>query len=108
MRAAGRFAVYGLGGLVGEAVHAGLRGRPIWQRAGAYALAFWSVEAATGEVLRRTIGDVPWGEDYRTHPDNLGDGLIRLSYAPSWAAAGLALEVAEPFVRRLRLADDGD
>ncbi len=100
--------IYGIGGLAGEAVHARLRDRPLWQRAGAYALTFWTVEAATGEALRRTVGDVPWGEDYRKHPDNLGNGLIRLSYAPSWAAAGLALEVIAPIVRRLRLTDTPD
>jgi uncharacterized membrane protein len=96
--------IYGIGALAGETVHRSLRSRPIWERAGAYALTFWAVEASTGEVLRRLLGDVPWGESYRDHPDQLGNGLIRLSYAPSWAAAGLALEVIEPIVRRLQLA----
>jgi hypothetical protein len=84
-----------------------LRHRPVWERAAAYALTFWAVEAAAGETLRRTIGDVPWGDTYRGHPDQLGDGLIRLSWAPSWMAAGLALEVVEPLVRRLQLAPKG-
>jgi hypothetical protein len=95
--------IYGVGGLAGEAVHQRLRGRPVWQRAAAYALTFWAVEATTGEALRRAIGDVPWGEDYRKHPDQLGNGLIRLSYAPSWAAAGLVLELVSPLVKRLEL-----
>jgi hypothetical protein len=96
--------IYAVGGLVGEAVGGSMRGRPMWQRATAYALAFWTVEAATGEVLRRAIGDVPWGEDYRKHPDQLGDGLVRLSYAGNWAVAGLALERVTPLLKRLALA----
>jgi hypothetical protein len=100
--------IYGIGGLAGELVHRSTGSRPVWQRAGAYALTFWAVEASTGEALRRTLGDVPWGESYRGHPDELGNGLIRLSWGPSWAAAGLALEVVEPFVRRLQLAPARD
>ena len=71
--------------------------------AAAYAVAFWTVEAVTGELLRRIVGDVPWGEDYRRHPDQLGGGLIRLSYAGNWALAGLALEQLAPLVRRIEL-----
>jgi len=96
--------IYGTGGLLGEVVHEQLRDRPVWQRAAAYALTFWAVEAASGEALRQGIGDVPWGADYRTHPDQLGDGLIRLSYAPAWAVAGLALERVSPLLRRLALS----
>ena len=95
--------IYGAGGLAGEVVYGVVRHRPIWQRGAAYALTFWAVEASTGEALRRTIGDVPWGESYRGHPDQLGDGLIRLSWAGNWAVAGLALERIAPLVRRLRL-----
>lgn len=95
--------IYGAGGLAGEAVGHALRHRPVWERAGAYALTFWAVEASTGEALRRTIGDVPWGESYRGYSDQRGNGLIRLSYAPSWAVAGLALERVAPFVKRLTL-----
>ncbi len=96
--------IYGIGGLAGEAVHGVVRHRPVWQRGLAYAVTFFAVEASTGEVLRRTVGDVPWGDEYRGHPDELGDGLIRLSWAGNWAVAGLALERVAPVVRRLRLA----
>jgi hypothetical protein len=95
--------IYGAGGLTGEAIGQAMRNRPIWQRAAAYAVAFWTVEAVTGELLRRTTGDVPWGEDYRRYRDHLGHGLIRLSYAGNWAVAGLALEQVSPLVRRLQL-----
>jgi hypothetical protein len=96
--------IYGAGALAGEAVHGVVRDRPMWQRGLAYALTFWAVEAASGEALRRTIGDVPWGESYRGYQDQLGDGLIRLSYVGNWAAAGLALERVAPYLRRLTLA----
>jgi hypothetical protein len=96
--------IYGIGGLAGEVVGGALKDRSVLERAAAYALTFWAVEASTGELLRRTLGDVPWGEGYRGHPDQLGDGLIRLGWAPSWAVAGLALERVSPFVRRLTLA----
>lgn len=100
--------IYGAGGLTGEAIGQAMRNRPIWQRAAAYAVAFWTVEAVTGELLRRTTGDVPWGEDYRRYRDQLGNGLIRLSYAGNWAIAGLALEQVSPLVRRLELLPSGD
>jgi hypothetical protein len=100
--------IYGVGGLAGELVHRSIKDRPVWQRGAAYALTFWAVEASTGQLLRKGLGDVPWGESYRGHPDQLGDGLIRLYWAPSWAAAGLALERVEPFVRRLQLAPARD
>jgi hypothetical protein len=98
------FPVYGAGGLAGEVVHRAMRDRPVWERAGAYALTFWAVEASTGEVMRRTLGDIPWGESYRGHRDQVGDGHIRLFWGPNWAVAGLALEVVEPYVRRLQLS----
>jgi hypothetical protein len=97
------FPVYGAGGLAGEAVHEALARRPVWQRALAYAATFWAIEAASGELLRRLTGDVPWGPEYREHRDQLGSGLIRLSYLPNWAIAGLALEQVAPFVRRLEV-----
>jgi hypothetical protein len=95
--------IYAAGGLAGERIGRALARRPWWQRGLAYAATFWAVEAASGELLRRAVGDVPWGEDYRRHGDNLGRGLIRLSYLPNWAAAGLALEQVTPYLRRLEL-----
>lgn len=93
--------VYGVGGLAGEAVAAALKGKPWWMRGAAYAATFWAVEASSGELLRKTTGDVPWGPDYRTYRDSLGDGLVRASYGPYWAVAGLALERVAPVLRRL-------
>lgn len=96
--------IYGLGGLAGEVIATTMKERPAYERAAAYALTFWAVEASTGEVLRRGLGDVPWGEGYRGHPDERGDGLIRLLWGPNWAVAGFALERVAPYVKRLTLA----
>jgi hypothetical protein len=97
------FPIYAAGGVAGEAVASAMAGRPWWQRGLGYAAAFWAVEASTGEALRRTVGDVPWGEDYRRSRDQLGNGLVRLSYLPNWAVAGLALERVTPVLKRLTL-----
>jgi hypothetical protein len=97
------FPIYAAGGLAGEVVASTMGRRPWWQRGLAYAAAFWAVEASTGEALRRTTGDVPWGDDYRRYRDQLGDGLVRLSYLPTWAVAGLALEHVTPLLKRLAL-----
>lgn len=97
--------IYAAGALAGEAVGRAAGSRPWWQRGLAYAATFWAVEASSGELLRRATGDVPWGPEYRTYRDSLGGGLIRLSYAPYWAAAGLALERIGPLLARVELRD---
>jgi len=114
---AGRFAVYGLAGLVAELAftgargrprtslwllpvyglaqplfepaHDALRGRPLAVRAAAYAAGFSAVEYASGRVLRRLRGAAPW--DYSHARWNL-HGLVRAGYAPVWALAGLGCE----------------
>lgn len=80
--------VYGLSQPLYEPVHDALRGRPVAQRAAAYCAGFFAVEYASGRLLRATVG-APW--DYSHARLNL-HGLIRASYVPVWAAAGLALE----------------
>lgn len=73
-----------------------LQGRPAWARALVYAAAILAVEYLAGWALRLTTGACPW--DY-------GDarwavqGVIRLDYAPLWAAAALGYEAV---FRRLR------
>ena len=117
MRRSGRFAVYGLAGLVGELVFTGMHGRPrtsLWMlpvyglaqplfepahdalrarplavRAAAYAAGFSAVEYASGRILRRLCGAAPW--DYSHARWNL-HGLVRAGYAPIWALAGLGFE----------------
>jgi uncharacterized membrane protein len=81
--------IYGLSQPLYEPVHDALRERPVAERAAAYCLGFFAVEYASGRLLRATVGEAPW--DYSHASLNL-HGLIRASYVPVWAAAGLALE----------------
>jgi uncharacterized membrane protein len=81
--------VYGLSQPLYEPVHDALRGQPAAERAAAYCAGFFVVEYASGRLLRATVGEAPW--DYSHARLNL-HGLIRASYVPVWAAAGLALE----------------
>jgi uncharacterized membrane protein len=81
--------IYGLSQPLYEPVHDALRERPAAQRAAAYCAGFFAVEYASGRLLRATVGEAPW--DYSHARLNL-HGLIRASYVPVWAAAGLALE----------------
>lgn len=84
------FPVYGLLQPMFEPLHDSLRDRaPAPVRAAAYAAGFFGVEYASGLVLRRLLGRAPW--DYTSTKRHV-HGLIRLDYAPMWAAFGLALE----------------
>jgi uncharacterized membrane protein len=81
--------VYGLAQPLFEPVHDRLRERPIAVRAAFYGVGILGVEYASGRLLRRVVGHVPW--DYGRA--RLGiDGLVRLDYLPLWAAFGLGLE----------------
>lgn len=63
--------------------------RPWWLRAPLYAAGIFAVEYLAGWALRLAIGACPW---------EYGDarwavqGVIRLDYAPLWAAAALGYE----------------
>lgn len=84
------FPIYGLLQPLFEPAHDAMRDRvPAPLRAVAYAAGFLLVEYATGRGLRALVGAAPW--DYSHARWNL-DGLVRLDYAPVWAAAGLAAE----------------
>jgi len=71
-------------------VRARLRGQPAVVRAAAYACGILAVEYASGRLIERCVGVVPW--DYRGRARLQLHGAARLDYAPFWAAAGLALE----------------
>ncbi len=87
--------IYGSAAIFLEPAHDRLRGRPWWQRGAAYTAGFYAVEAASGSLLRRTTGAVPW--DYtrargtRPVPANWR-GLVRPAYAPVWFAVGMGAE----------------
>ncbi len=81
--------IYGLSQPLYEPVHDALRERPAAERAAAYCAGFFAVEYASGRLLRAGGVEPPW--DYSHARLNL-HGLIRASYVPVWAGAGLALE----------------
>ncbi len=94
--------IYGAGGLLCEQLGRALarRGAPWWQRGLAYAGACFAVEYTSGWALRRAVGACPW--DYGAARANV-HGLIRLDYAPLWAACGLAAEPLARVIERVRL-----
>ncbi len=95
MRLAGRtylwmFPIYAGGGLAFEVVY-GLIGQWPWIARGlTYMLGCFAIEYASGWLIRRLTGSVPW--DYTQARWGV-HALIRLDYAPAWFAFGLLLEV---------------
>lgn len=81
--------VYGLAQPLFEPLHNRLRARPAALRATLYASGILGVEYVSGRALRRLRGSAPW--DYGGARFAV-DGLVRLDYAPLWAAYGLGLE----------------
>ncbi len=65
-----------------------------WPARGAlYACGVFAVEYASGWLLRRFTGAVPWDYAADRAPSRWQvHGLIRLDYAPCWAAAALLAE----------------
>jgi hypothetical protein len=82
--------VYGLAELLFEPAHDRLRQRPLALRAALYGAGILGVEYASGRLLRRLVGHVPWNYD-RSRLSF--DGLVRIDYLPLWAAFGLGLEL---------------
>jgi uncharacterized membrane protein len=93
--------IYGLCAVLYEPLHDRVRERPVAQRAAAYAAGILAVEYATGRLIERIAGDIPW--DYSGRGRLVIRGATRLDYAPLWAAAGLALEHVDDGLRSVRL-----
>ena len=94
--------IYGLAAVLFEPAHATMRGRPVAQRAAAYACGITAVEYAAGMALRRGFGMVPWDYSGRSR-FVLPGGAVRLDYLPLWAASGLVLEWLDDTLRGLSL-----
>jgi len=94
--------IYASAAVLFEPLHHGLRRRPAWQRAVAYAVGITAVEYAAGSTLRGAVGLVPWdySEDSRFA---LPGGAVRLDYLPLWALTGLAMERVSVGLDRVRL-----
>jgi uncharacterized membrane protein len=86
-----------------EPVHDRVRQRPLLARASLYAVGIMVVEYASARLLRRVRGQVPW--DYRGARLAV-DGLVRLDYAPLWAAYGLGLERLHDLLAGRRREED--
>ena len=79
-----------------EPVHNALRDWPWPLRGLIYVAGIFTVEYATGWLLRRLTGACPW--DYTGHSRWSVHGLIRLDYAPAWLVMGLAAEWVHDFL----------
>jgi hypothetical protein len=81
--------VYGLAQPLFEPVHDRVRHRRFALRAAIYGAGILGVEYASGRLLRRFVGHVPWSYEGARFSV---DGLARIDYFPLWAAFGLGLE----------------
>jgi uncharacterized membrane protein len=93
--------IYGLCAALYEPLHDRIRERPLPQRAAAYATGILAVEYATGRLIERVTGVIPW--DYSGRGRLVIHGATRLDYAPLWAVAGVALEQVDDHLRSVRL-----
>lgn len=93
--------IYALGAVLYEPLHDRLRDVPPAVRAAAYAAGIIGVEYASGRLIQRAAGVIPW--DYSGRSRFQVHGAIRLDYVPLWAAAGIALEPVDDALRSLRV-----
>ena len=104
--------IYGSAAVLFEPAHdaARARGWPWWQRGLVWVGGIFAVEAASGELVRRAVGEVPWdyGRARGSKPVPMNwRGLVRPAYAPLWFAVGLGMERLHDSLDALdaRLAD---
>lgn len=100
--------IYGVAAVVFEPAHDAARAAdwPWWQRAAAWTVGIYAVEAITGEAVRAVTGEVPW--DYsrpRGHSREPAHwrGLVRPAYAPVWFAVGLGMERLHDLLDRVEV-----
>lgn len=97
--------IYGLCAVLYEPVHDRMRHRSLLHRAGVYAAGIIAVEYATGRLIQRATGVIPW--DYTGRSPLVIRGATRLDYAPLWAVAGIALERVDDGLRGVRISRAG-
>ena len=83
------FPIYGAAAFASPLFLAVRKSCPLWQRLGLYSVTIFLVEFAAGGLIRLATGVCPW--DYGNNPLSVL-GLIRLDYAPLWAALGCFFE----------------
>lgn len=81
------FPIYGLAACI-YPLNRVLRHFPVWLRGALYSGCILSVEYASGMILKH-FSCCPWNYEGAKYNIN---GVIRLDYAPFWAAAGLIFE----------------
>ena len=81
------FPIYGLAACIYQ-LNRVLRHFPVWLRGALYSGGILSVEYASGMILKH-FSCCPWNYEGAKYNIN---GVIRLDYAPFWAAAGLIFE----------------
>lgn len=81
------FPIYGLAACI-YPLNRVLKHFPVWLRGALYSGGILSVEYASGMILKH-FSCCPWNYEGTKYNIN---GVIRLDYAPFWAAAGLIFE----------------
>ena len=81
------FLIYGLAACI-YPLNRVLKHFPVWLRGALYSGCILSVEYASGMILKH-FSCCPWNYEGAKYNIN---GVIRLDYAPFWAAAGLIFE----------------
>ena len=93
------FPLFSLIALIYPLIAMRLSAVPWYARGAVYMAAFFAVQYAAGLALTK-LGRCPWSYSGR---GSLG-GLIRLSDAPLWFAAGLGVEYIYPWVKATAVA----
>jgi len=92
------FPIYGMGVLL-EPVHEFIRGFLWIYRGFIWAAVIFSIEYATGYILKFTIGECPWNYDSDGEVITSIKGIIRIDYLPVWFCVGLLFERTHDFIR---------
>jgi uncharacterized membrane protein len=82
------FLIYGLAIFI-EPIHNKFRMLPVIMRGVIYVFVIFSIEYATGYILKSIIGVCPWNYAGNKYSIN---GIIELDFAPIWFVAGLFFE----------------
>ncbi len=95
------FPIYACGGLAFEVAHGWVADLAWPLRGMVYTVGIFAVEYASGWLIQRLTGSIPW--DYSERRWHV-HGLIRLDYAPAWFVFGLLLERVEQLARAIEPA----
>ena len=102
--------IYGSAALIFEPAHAAARSAdvPWWARGLAWTAGIYTIEAASGELIRAATGEVPW--DYRRPRGSkpvptTWRGLVRPAYAPVWFAVGMGMEQLRDLLDRIEIRE---